>query len=113
MSIKGFRFFYYVSDSSSVFCEKFLYFIKGFDKTPWRSNGRGDEAMAHKVECRLKEILSDRGMKQKWLAEQVGVTTSEMSQIVRGESEPTLMTALKISTTLDLIANEIWTLPEG
>lgn len=66
--------------------------------------------MAYKIECRLKEILDQRGIKQKWLCERVGVSSSAMSQIVRGESEPTLLTTLKISVALDLVTNEIWVL---
>lgn len=66
--------------------------------------------MTYKIECRLKEILNSRGIKQKWLCERVGVSNSAMSQIVRGESEPTLFTALKISSALDLVTNEIWVL---
>lgn len=66
--------------------------------------------MAYKIECRLKEILDSKGVKQKWLYERIGISSSAMSQIVRGESEPTLLTALKISEALDLVTNEIWVL---
>lgn len=64
--------------------------------------------MAQIIECRLKELLSNKGMNQKWLAEQVGLSPSAMSQIVRGESKPNMLTTLKISEAMDLIVNEIW-----
>ncbi|QOS97808.1 helix-turn-helix transcriptional regulator [Brevibacterium sp. JNUCC-42] len=45
------------------------------------------------MRSKLKEILGERGIKQRWLCERVGLSTSAMSQIVRGESLPTLPVA--------------------
>ncbi|MGK9252354.1 helix-turn-helix transcriptional regulator [Paenibacillus humicus] len=58
--------------------------------------------------CNLKKILSDRGIKQRWLHERVEISSSAMSQIVRGESEPTLRTALKIAEALNVTVQDIW-----
>ncbi|RAP22341.1 hypothetical protein C2W64_03556 [Brevibacillus laterosporus] len=49
------------------------------------------------MRSKLKEILGERGAKQKWLCERVGLSTSAMSQIVRGESLPTLPVAFRIA----------------
>jgi putative transcriptional regulator len=62
---------------------------------------------------RLKEILDSRGIKQKWLCEKVEISSSAMSQIVRGDSEPTLVTALKISEVLGVPVNDIWRLNDN
>lgn len=60
------------------------------------------------LKCRLKEILDERGIKQKWLREQVGLSSSAISQIVRGESFPELPTAIRIANTLELKVEDIW-----
>jgi transcriptional regulator with XRE-family HTH domain len=60
------------------------------------------------LECRLKEILESRGIKQKWLCEKTGLSSSAMSQIVRGESFPTLHTAIKIAKAIGIPVEEIW-----
>jgi len=60
------------------------------------------------MRCRLKEILDERGLKQKWLYEKVDLSSSAMSQIVRGESDPTLQTALRIAKALGLTVEDIW-----
>jgi putative transcriptional regulator len=60
------------------------------------------------VKCKLPVILAERKIKQKWLCERVGISTSAMSQIVRGESLPTLPTAIRIAKVLDLKVEDIW-----
>ncbi|GIM44536.1 hypothetical protein DNHGIG_00850 [Collibacillus ludicampi] len=60
------------------------------------------------MKCKLPVILAERKIKQKWLCERVGLSTSAMSQIVRGESLPTLPTAIRIAKVLDLKVEDIW-----
>ncbi|RKN86572.1 helix-turn-helix transcriptional regulator [Paenibacillus ginsengarvi] len=66
--------------------------------------------MVDQIDCRLQEILDSRGIEQEWLCKQVGISSSAMKRIVKGESEPTFLTALKISEALDLVTNSIWSL---
>lgn len=65
---------------------------------------------SEEIEIMIQGILNDRGIKQKWLREQVGLSSSAISQIVRGESIPELITALKISKALGLKVEDIWKL---
>ena len=60
------------------------------------------------LKCRLKVILAERNITQKWLREQIGLSASAMSQIVRGDSFPTLYTAIKIARALDECVEDIW-----
>jgi DNA-binding XRE family transcriptional regulator len=56
----------------------------------------------------LNEILEQRGIKKKWLAEKVGVTPTAMTKICKGESVPHLKIALRIADVLELTVEEIW-----
>ena len=57
------------------------------------------------VKNRLKEILDERGIKQTWLAEQVGVTRQTMSNLIKNRYTTSMEIAFKISKVLgvDLI----------
>ncbi|GIM46816.1 hypothetical protein DNHGIG_23650 [Collibacillus ludicampi] len=60
------------------------------------------------MKCRLKEILEERGIKQKWLCERTGVGVSHMSRIIGGKMIPTLEVAFKIAAALGLTVHDIW-----
>lgn len=60
------------------------------------------------MKCRLKEILDERGIKQKYLSEKVGISLTTMSLIVRGKSIPTLPVAYRIARELNLKIEDIW-----
>jgi len=60
------------------------------------------------LECRLKEILDSRGMKQTFLAKKVGISNGTLSLIVRGKSVPTLPVALRIAEELGMKVEDIW-----
>jgi putative transcriptional regulator len=53
------------------------------------------------VKNRLKDYLNQNGIKQIWLAEQVGVTRGTIGNIVNHKYTPTLDLAFKICITLD------------
>ncbi|GAF63631.1 putative transcriptional regulator [Bacillus sp. TS-2] len=57
---------------------------------------------------KLKKILTQRGLKQNYIAQKIGVAPGTISQIVKGESMPTLTVALKIAYLLDMKVEEIW-----
>jgi transcriptional regulator with XRE-family HTH domain len=38
----------------------------------------------------IRELREERGIKQKWVAEKVGITVNRMGRLERGESEPTV-----------------------
>lgn len=60
------------------------------------------------VKNRLKEILDERGIKQNWLAEKVGVTRGTIGNIVNNRYSPTIDLAFKIAEILDLNVNDIF-----
>lgn len=60
---------------------------------------------------RFREILDERGMKQKFIAEKAGISTTSVSGIYNGHL-PQLETALKIAKVLGLKVEDIWSLEE-
>jgi len=56
----------------------------------------------------LNEILEERGIKKKWLADRIGVTPTTITIICKGDSVPTLKVALKIADVLGLTVEDIW-----
>ncbi|MGC4375945.1 helix-turn-helix transcriptional regulator [Fictibacillus sp. Mic-4] len=60
------------------------------------------------MECKLKELLKDNGIKQSYIAEKAGITQGTLSMIVRGKSLPTLPVAFKIASVIGKPIEEIW-----
>jgi putative transcriptional regulator len=63
------------------------------------------------VRNNFKETIVERGMKQKFLCEKTGITTSTMSAIYNGQI-PLLENALKIAKVLGLKIEDIWSLED-
>lgn len=59
------------------------------------------------VECKLKEILDDRGIMIKWLAERSGVNRNTIHSYINGKT-PSLDKAYSIAKTLGLSVYDIW-----
>lgn len=59
------------------------------------------------MQCRLKEILEEREIKQKWLAEKAGVSDATIRLLIKG-SDPHLSLAYKIAKVLNLSIEDIW-----
>ena len=55
----------------------------------------------------LKELLKTKGVKQKWLANKIGVSEVTMSNWVKEKSQPTEKNCLKISEVLNVPLKEI------
>ncbi len=60
------------------------------------------------VRNRLKEILESKGLKQNWLAKQVGITTSTMTTLVQNKYSTSIDTAYKIAKVLNMEVTEIF-----
>ena len=60
------------------------------------------------VTNRLKKILENRGIKQTWLAEKVGVTRGNMSNIINNRQQTTIEVAFKIADILNLKLEDIF-----
>lgn len=61
-----------------------------------------------KFKCRLKVIFAERGIKQNWLAERIGISRATLSLLMNNKSLPTLSVAYRIAEELDLNVMEIW-----
>ncbi|HCL4447279.1 TPA: helix-turn-helix transcriptional regulator [Clostridium botulinum] len=62
------------------------------------------------VKNNLKEILKDRGIKQVWLAEQVGVNRKTLNNTINNKYNPSLELALKIAEVLNMSIHDIFKL---
>jgi len=60
------------------------------------------------VKNRLEEILASRGMRQNWLAEQVGITRQTMSNLVKNRYNTSIDVALKIAYVLNMDFKDIF-----
>ena len=56
---------------------------------------------------RIKVILADKGLTNKWLAEQLGITQATVSKWVTNTSQPNLDTLIKISKILEVELQEL------
>lgn len=55
----------------------------------------------------LKELFKSKGVKQKWLANKIGVSEVSVSNWVKGKSAPSLKNYQKISKILDIPLKEL------
>ncbi len=60
------------------------------------------------MECRLKEVLSSRGMSQTFLAKQLGVTKQAVYTWTIQTSYPSLLAAYKVADMLNVQVTDIW-----
>lgn len=61
------------------------------------------------MELRIREILESKEVKVSSLAETVGITRANMSNIVNGKSTPSLETLEKIANALEVDITELFT----
>lgn len=60
------------------------------------------------IRCELKAILKAKGIKNGWLADQVGVTDTTLSQWVNNKQIPKLDFAYRVAKVLGMDVTEIW-----
>lgn len=60
------------------------------------------------MELRIKEILKDQGITNISLADQVGITRPNMSNIVNGKTKPSLDTLERIASALNVHISELF-----
>lgn len=66
-----------------------------------------------KVTNNLKRILKKHGIKQVWLAEQVGVNRKTLNNLINGKYNTSLEVALKIAQVLKMSTDDIFKLEEN
>jgi putative transcriptional regulator len=60
----------------------------------------------------LKQMIDENGVKQKWLAQKVGVTPPALNLIAHGKTLPTLRTAQKIARVMNTTVDVLWPLDD-
>jgi DNA-binding Xre family transcriptional regulator len=56
---------------------------------------------------RLKVVLAEKGLSNKWLAEQLGITQATVSKWVTNTSQPNLDMLIKLSKILEVDLKEL------
>lgn len=56
---------------------------------------------------RIKEVLKEKGVKQVWLAEQLGKSFNTVNGYVQNRHQPSLETLYKIAEILDVDAKDL------
>ncbi|OMP78046.1 helix-turn-helix domain-containing protein [[Flexibacter] sp. ATCC 35208] len=56
---------------------------------------------------RIKEVLEHKGIKQKWLAEQLGKSYNMINSYVQNRRQPSLEDLYKIAEILDIEAKDL------
>jgi len=57
---------------------------------------------------KLKKILKDKGLKQNWIAEQLGLTREAVSHWVTGKNNPTTENLKRVANLLNIKLDEIF-----
>ncbi|WP_353120995.1 helix-turn-helix domain-containing protein [Dysgonomonas capnocytophagoides] len=60
------------------------------------------------MELRIKDLLKEKGMTNIAIAEKVGITRPNMSNIVNGKTKPSLDTLEKIADALNVHISELF-----
>ena len=56
---------------------------------------------------RIKEVLEDKGIKQKWLAEKLGKSYNMVNSYVQNRRQPSIESLYDIAEILDVNAKEL------
>ena len=56
---------------------------------------------------RIKEVLEQKGIKQKWLAEQLGKSYNMVNSYAQNRRQPSLETLMEIAEILDIDVKEL------
>lgn len=61
-----------------------------------------------RMDTALKKYLIERGIKQSWVAKQLGIQTEVFNRIVNGHNIPTLGFAYRIAKVLQTNVETLW-----
>ncbi len=56
---------------------------------------------------RIKEVLEEKGIKQKWLAEQIGKSYNMVNAYVQNRQQPRLEVLIQIADVLDIDVKDL------
>lgn len=60
------------------------------------------------IKNRLKDILENKGIKQKWLAEKANVKENTLSGIINNKTVTSVDIAIRIAKALDMFVEDIF-----
>jgi len=60
------------------------------------------------MENNIKELIAKRGYKQKFVANQLGISAQQLSNWIKGTSTPRLEVAYKLADFLEVDVTEVW-----
>lgn len=70
-------------------------------------------SMEQKNLNRLRVIIAEKNLTNKWLSEQLGVGQATVSKWVQNNSQPNLEMLIKIAQCLEVDINELIRFPQG
>jgi len=56
---------------------------------------------------KIGEVLKEKGLKQRWLAEQLGMSTVTINTFVKNRRQPKIKTIIDLCRILDVDINEL------
>ncbi len=80
---------------------------KWLEKAKYRRENRNWLLKSKRIALRVLGVLKERGMQQKELAEQLGVSPQQVSKIVKGKENLTLETISKLESVLEINLIEV------
>lgn len=57
---------------------------------------------------KVEQAIKESGYLKGWIAKQVGIAPGTLSLIIKGESKPSLVVAIKIARILNKSVEELW-----
>ncbi len=66
------------------------------------------EKHIHMTLTPLKRLLFERGIKNRWLAEQCEINEANLGLVINGKRLPSIKSALKIAQVLNTTVEELW-----
>ena len=62
---------------------------------------------------KLREMIDERGLKQKFIAEKIGISETALSQMLNGKQKIDVDTFLAIATVMHMTPDEIYSFRKG
>lgn len=69
-----------------------------------------DSAIKPEIEIMLKEVRTQKGLTQKYIAEKMGFSTQRYNDIEKGRKLPSILLALRLAEVMGCDVNDIYRL---
>lgn len=56
----------------------------------------------------LDVVIKELGLKKTWVASQIGISRNTLTLLLKGETNPTIIVALKLARLLNKTVEELW-----